>query len=254
MVLLAVGLWVWAAAMMACPGTLDPGGDDDQGDDDAADDDHADDDAEDDDVADDDDACADAQVFYDFEAGEQGFAHHATDSGFADPWEHGTPGWGGCASGDLCWVTHLASEYGDCEAGELVSPEIDLSACSGAPQTVELRFMHLYQLEDWSEGAWYDGALVQFSGDGGVSWHDVQPTPPYQGEIEGNYSECPGAAEIDGHSAWSGNIPGNDWSEVVVVVEETEKTAGFRVRFLFGSDRAMTDRGWYVDDVSIVVQ
>ncbi len=258
--LLVATVLFWSMAAQGCSGSLELGDDDDVSDDDVSDDDMGDDDDDDadDDAADDDtgddDACADVQTLFDFDGDEQGFGHAATDAGFADPWEFGTPMGGGCATGNSCWGTRLTDEYGDCEAGELVSPAIDLSACAGAPEAVQLRFQHIYQLEDEYGGTWYDGGLVQLSADGGASWHDVSPDAAYQGVIEGNYSECPGSAEIDGHMAWSGSIPGNGWSEVTVVVEETDKTADFRVRFLFGSDRSATDRGWYVDDVAVVVQ
>jgi hypothetical protein len=236
--------------------------DDDVADDDVADDDVADDDVADDDVADDDDTgdddttpeetCADAAAGFDFEGDEQGFAHAATDGGYADPWEYGTPAEQACASGDACWATRLDEDYGNCEAGALLSPTFDLSTCAGSGDTVSVTFQHLYRFEAGTE-AHYDGGAIQLSADGGLTWEDVVPTPEYTGVIQGTYTECVGIAEIDGHDAWSSLIDGDDWAEVTVSLDEVFLTDAFQLRFLFGSDRGVADDGWFIDDVAIVV-
>jgi len=217
---------------------------------------------DDDDVTDDDDtgdddtttepSCADAAVLFDFEGGEQGFAHDQVDGGYTDPWEYGTPAEQACASGDSCWATWLDAEYGNCEAGEVTSPVLDLSACAGSGDTVTLTFQHLYRFEAGTE-AHYDGGAVQLSADGGATWEDVAPSPEYTGVIAGVYTECVGIAEIDGHEAWSGLIDGDDWTAVTVTLDEMFFTDSFQLRFLFGSDRGVVDDGWFVDDVALVV-
>jgi hypothetical protein len=233
-------------------GSIVFGDDDDDatGDDDTGDDDTGDDDTGDDDTGGD---CAEAAVEFDFEDGDGGFNHQSTTGGFADPWELGTPADADCASGDSCWATRLEGDYGDCEAGELVSPVFDLSACDDGEATVQLIFMHLFRFEEGQQ-ANYDGGAVQLSADGGDSWVDVDPDPPYTGFIDGNYSECPDDAEIAGHQGWSSEIPANNWTKVSVDVGAAYFTDGFRVRFLFGSDRGVTEEGWYVDDVSLFVE
>jgi hypothetical protein len=40
---------------------------------------------------------------------------------------------------------------------------------------------------------------------------------------------------------------------VTVPIDDSFKTDGFRVRFLFGSDRSGEDTGWVVDDVELTV-
>jgi len=198
--------------------------------------------------------CEDAAAFFDFESGDQDFVHTTTDSGFEDPWYLGDPYYVDCQSGERCWATILTDEYPDCAAGGVYSPTIDLSACAGSGHSVELRFWHLYRLEDDYGGTWYDGALVQITGTGGAPWQDVDPDPGYTGLIEGNYSECAGTPEIDGRQAWSGIIPGDDWSEVVVEIDELHRTADFRFAFVFGSDRGANDDGWFIDDVEIRIE
>jgi len=202
------------------------------------------------------DACLAAAAFFDFEDGDGGFTHAPSPGFAADPWERGQIPWWHCRSGDNCWGTDLAGDYQNCLSAHLLSPVFDLSPCAGEPRNVELRFWHAYWLEEMYAGGWYDGAAVQFSGDGGATWDDVAPVPGYQGVVEGNYSpQCnpPPVPEIEGLEAWSGAIPGGDWTEVTVSVGEAHRTAGFRFRFLFGSDRGVTDRGWFIDDVALVI-
>lgn len=220
-----------------------------EGDDDVA--------TDDDDVAaDDDDAavdCEGAAVVFDFDDGEQGFDHEGTDAGFDDPWEFGEPDHEDCRTGETCWATNLDGDYGDCEAGQLVSPTIDLAACAGSGHAVELMFWHLYRFENISSGTLWDGGFVQLSGDGGSSWEAVEPSPGYTGLIAGNYSACSGSPEVAGHRGWSDRIPGDDWRQVTVPVDEALRTDEFQVRLVFGSDRGVTEEGWYVDDVEIEI-
>jgi len=200
------------------------------------------------------DVCADAAAGFDFESGEQGFTHESLQDGFGDPWTLGAPEGLGCHSGAQCFATALAGDYGNCLSADLVSPVLDLSACEGSPEAVSVTFWHQYWFEDYSFGQWWDGGLLQFSPDGGGSWQDASPAPGYEGTVEGNYGECDYVPEINGHSAWSGNIPGDGWVQVVAAVDDTYRTDSFRFRFLFGSDRSATDRGWFIDDVALVVE
>jgi hypothetical protein len=132
---------------------------------------------------------------------------------------------------------------------------VALSVCIGEPQTVELVFHHHYRFQDNWGGTWRDGGAVQLSDDGGLTWQDVTPSQPYEGPIDGDYSgPCGGeVADIDTHAAWSGEIPGNVWTEVTVPIGDAFKTEGFRARFLVGSDRSGAETGWVVDDVELSV-
>jgi len=192
-------------------------------------------------------SCADSLVSFDFEEDEQGFWSEETDDGFDDPWEHGTPDADDCHSGESCWATGMDGEYGACEAGALLSPVLDLTAC--ADQDLTLSFWHRYQLEEESSDTWWDGAKVQVSADGGESWQEVDPSEEYTGVVEGNFSECDDESEFDGEEAWSG--AGDGWEEVTISLDSDVLTAEFQVRFWFVSDRAAEDEGWYVDDVAL---
>ncbi len=192
--------------------------------------------------------CAEALAAFDFEADEQGFGSDETDDGFDDPWEYGSPENRECHSGEGCWATGLDGEYGNCEAGALVSPVLDLSSC--AEEAVKLSFWHLYRMEDQSSDTWWDGAKVQVSGDGGASWQEVNPSEEYTGTVTGNFSECEIYSEFDGEEGWSGI--GGDWTEVTADLDGSVLTDSFQVRFWFASDRASVDEGWFVDDVAVV--
>ena len=49
-------------------------------------------------------------------------------------------------------------------------------------------------------------------------------------------------------------IPGDDWTEVVVEIDDIYRTADFRFGFLFGSDRGASAEGWFIDDVEIRIE
>jgi hypothetical protein len=209
--------------------------------------------ADDDDDTGQPDDCPGVAELFDFEDGEQGWAHGIIDAGFDDPWELGTPDEEDCASGEACWATELGGEYGDCEAGVVVSPVMNLSACEDTEHAVTLAFQHLFRFE-YSASAYYDGGMVQISRDAGDSWEDVDPEPAYSGEIEGNYSDCSGDATVGGEDGWGNYIESNDWEEVTVEIPERFFVEEFKIRFVFGSDRGVTDEGWYVDDIEIRVE
>ncbi len=213
---------------------------------------------DDDSASDDDDddtasGCGDVAVLYDFEDGEDGWVHGIIDTGFSDPWDLSTPQDVDCSSGDTCWVTAAEGEYGDCEAGVIVSPTLDLSACDDTDDTVVLAFQHLFRFE-YNATTLYDGGMVQISRDDGDSWEDVDPDPAYSGEIEGNYSECQGDATVGGEEGWGNYSEPNDWGEVEIEIPDRFYGPDFKVRFVFGSDRGVTDEGWYIDDIEIRVE
>lgn len=202
------------------------------------------------------DACSQISASYDFEAGAQGFTHAPTSSiASDDPWARGTPTGVTCHGGTKCWATVLGTAgYTDCQTAELVGPALDLSACAGSPRTVTLSFWHYYKFEPQSQSKWWDGGALQLSSNGGSSWQDVTPTPAYQGAINGSYGSCSPTPAIGGHQGWSGAIPGGAWVKVSVDVPAAYRVSGFKYRWLFGSDAASTDRGWFIDDVAVTVQ
>ena len=249
--------WVACSWLMAgCGGSLtflhdddDVSDDDDAGDDDVVDDD-------DDDVGDDDDnagACGEVEVFFDFESDDGGFTHGETNDGFDDPWDLGEDLHQPCYSGDQCWATNLTGDYDDCNAGELVSPLLDLSACQGSGDGVTLRFAHIYRFEAQQSGTLWDGGTVQLSADGGDTWVSHSPIPGFTGVIDGNFDGCEGDLhDLYGEMGWGLTL--ETWEDVIVNIGDDLRVEDFRFRFLFGSDQGSTDTGWTIDDVEIRVE
>ena len=198
--------------------------------------------------------CTGTIIELDFESGDQGFSHGGIGDS-ADPWERGDPGDATCSSGSNCWATDLAGNYARCLDAELVSPVLDLSACDSST-TVVLSFMHYYVFQPQDGGSWRDGGNLQLSSNGGSTWQDVTPTPGYEGEIDGDYTGPCGDSSpaIAGRDGWSGTIPGDEWTEVSLELDDSFKTDDFRLRFLFATDRTVEQTGWFIDDVGLYVE
>ena len=60
-------------------------------------------------------------------------------------------------------------------------------------------------------------------------------------------------AAMDGEEGWSGRMDDEGWELVRIPVPEALRTAQFRAGWWFTSDRAASDEGWYIDDVSVFV-
>lgn len=198
-----------------------------------------------------DELCSQASVDWEFTDGAAGFTSETTDVDFDDPWGFDAPEDQDCFSGEACWATNPSGDYGDCRAGRLVSPVVDLSMCAGATASVTLAFRHFFRFEDPSQSRYWDGGLVQIHD--GTAWQDTNPSPDYTGDIEGNYSECERAPAMDGEEGWSGRMDDEGWELVRIPVPEALRTAQFRAGWWFTSDRAAGDEGWYIDDVSVFV-
>jgi len=204
---------------------------------------------------DDDDDCATYQYLADFELDADGFTHtHLSGGSGQDPWERGESTSGQSCHAGSCFGTNLDGYYPDCQDAALVSPAIDLSWFADAPQTPELTFWHWYNIEPFNADTWWDGALVQLSDSDGVSWHNADPTPSYDGLLSDDpdpYEDCADVAYVAGRSAWAGDISGNAWTQVTVPIDDEFYVEEFRFRFVFGSDVNVVDHGWLIDDIEI---
>jgi hypothetical protein len=112
---------------------------------------------------------------------------------------------------------------------------------------VTLSFWHRYVLEPgYSQGECTDGAVLEFSTDGGQNWVDAEPyitAGGYDGRIyEG------GSNPLAGRMAWCGSreIFGN-----VSVNLQSFAGQNVLVRFRQGTDTFIQHVGWWVDDVSV---
>jgi len=96
----------------------------------------------------------------------------------------------------------------------LLTPPLDLSGSTG----VRLVFWHRYAIESD-----YDYGHVEWSSDGGASWHEV--------------------------ATYTGTQ--SSWNRVEIPLPGLDDAADARVRFRFTSDSNTSYDGWYIDDISL---
>ena len=170
----------------------------------------------------------------DMESGEGGWRERPVTERFANQWHletyrrhGGTTSW---KSGGIGAV-----DYADASDGGLVTPPIRL-----APNS-ELRFWHRISAECGSTApsAW-DGGILMISQDG-VPWSKVFPVSDYTHTTAGTGSEL----NFDGSDGlYSGST---NWSEAVF--DLSAWSGEVRIMFRFDSDGAVSEEGWYVDDL-----
>ena len=211
-----------------------------------------------------------AKASFDFEA-DQGWTHVASDNALSanaswpyDGWTRGNSTTLACPD-TLCWGSERTQNYSQCGRGELISPKIDLSACTG--ETVTLRFTHAYAFWTGSFGgtAYFDGGIVEISKDDGVTW--AVPNGTYPGTVKilatRNGFDCVLPNNFHVHNKMG--FTGTQTTPVTVDLEvpAASITDKMRIRFsqasgvsteINGNARSGTAAGWRVDDVKLVVK
>lgn len=102
-----------------------------------------------------------------------------------------------------------------------------------------LSFWHYYETE-----ASFDGGVVEISTNGGTTWQDLGP---YMTQNPYNSNMTPFASETVSRKAFSGNSGGQFMQTVIPITGFAGATA--KIRFRFGTDEAVGDNGWYIDDI-----
>jgi hypothetical protein len=145
-------------------------------------------------------------------------------------WAWGSDTTAGAHSPTKVWGTVLNGNYGNSVQWTLTTPAINLPAAAGA----ELRFWQWYAIESG-----YDGGNIKIAVDGGA-FNLVTPTPNYNDPTITAFGDTPGFTGTAG------------WHEVVV---DLTPYAGHSVaiRWTLGSDSSITERGWYLDDLTVTV-
>lgn len=108
------------------------------------------------------------------------------------------------------------------------------------PVAEYLEFQHTYGLETG-----YDGAVVEYSTNGGASYSDLGAfamTGGYNGVISSSFG-----SPIGGRSAWTGGSVG-EMTRVIIDLRSIVSEP-FRIRFRFASDTSFESEGWLLDDV-----
>ncbi|MFH2142514.1 MAG: T9SS type A sorting domain-containing protein [Bacteroidota bacterium] len=166
-----------------------------------------------------------------------------TTGGINGTWALGTPAGItiiGAASGSNSWMTNLTGVYNNSDASWVVGPCFDFSSLS-AP---------IFEMKAWwNTELNYDGSVLQYSLDGGVTWITVGAFgDPYNWY---SYNSVYGIYTMTGaYDAWAGNT----MTEWVTVKHELTGLGGIsdvKLRIVFASDGSVTYDGFAFDDVFI---
>lgn len=223
------------------------------------------------------DACVEAlgKLTFDFEAGPSGWTSGFSD-GIAtppdptwpyDPWAHGTSTNGTACNSGKCFGSELTKNYAQCHRGYLVSPPLDLSACTG--RSVALVFEHAYTFwkGSYDMQTWSDGGVVEVSGDG-ASWQVPQGSYPGTVKINPNRGASYACVKstsfgVHGKMGFIGTQATTVKAELVLPASSITATTRLRFSTAAGvststtspdTSRAGTGFGWRIDDVAFVAK
>ncbi|TMQ70424.1 MAG: T9SS type A sorting domain-containing protein [Candidatus Eisenbacteria bacterium] len=130
---------------------------------------------------------------------------------------------------------------GEISDQSLISPAL---VVGGGP--FSFTFQHAYSFET-SGGTFWDGGVIEISDNGGASWTDIgaSVSPGYGGTIT-TISGNP----LGGRSGFVGASPGYPGLGLATVnLGTTYAGKTVMVRFRIGSDEAVSDGGWFIDDL-----
>jgi hypothetical protein len=115
------------------------------------------------------------------------------------------------------------------------------------PAGATLAFWHRWNLEST-----YDGAVLEFSTNGGTTWTDAGAailTNGYNGTISSSFG-----SPLAGRQAWTGNPNGSSFVRTTVnLASFAGQNLLIRFRTADDSSVAPTNGGWWVDDIAILV-
>ncbi|MFC5271456.1 T9SS type A sorting domain-containing protein [Adhaeribacter terreus] len=166
-------------------------------------------------------------------------------------WALGTPSKtiiNSAASGTSSWVTNLTGEYNANEDSYVMSPCFNFSALTGDPD-IEMKVW-------WNAQTNIDGAVLQTSIDGGLTWQNVGE----MGDALNWYNDSSIYAQPGGQTnymarGWTGTIADKGSNGWVTVKHKLDGMAGkpsVKIRIAFGANSWGQDEGFAFDDVQIV--
>ncbi|MFH2094672.1 MAG: T9SS type A sorting domain-containing protein, partial [Bacteroidota bacterium] len=166
-----------------------------------------------------------------------------TTGGSGGTWQLGTPAGTtiiGAGSGVNSWMTGLNVNYNDNDASWVIGPCFDFSSLI-AP---------IFEMKAWwNTELDYDGAVLQYSLDDGISWVTVgnygDPNNWY------SYNSVYAMFNLTGdYDAWAGNTM-TDWVTVKHDLTGLGGQPNVKLRVLFASDGSVNYDGFAFDDVMI---
>lgn len=207
-----------------------------------------------------------AKASWDFEASDQGWTHLPSDGADQqaswpfDPWSRGTSAILACPSGN-CWAGERTQNYAQCSRGELLSPTVDLSACATAKVTLVFKHAYRFWTGSYNGQTWFDGGIVEVSGNGGSSWS--VPAGTYPGTLKILKSRSVSCVSAPFHADAKQGFTGAQATpvEFSVTIPAAQLTTKTRLRFSTGAGvstddtgyhRENTEPGWRIDDVHFV--
>ncbi|MCD4817994.1 MAG: T9SS type A sorting domain-containing protein [Candidatus Cloacimonetes bacterium] len=175
-------------------------------------------------------------VSHNFEIGIGDWEHSSLTTGFSDQW-HLSDNRNHTQDGEYSMKLggNGDSDYSNSVHGGLVSPPFVLTSNS------YVTFYHWMDAETNSSTQAWDGGNVEISTDG-ENFEIVTPVGGYP------YTIYPNAASPfdPGTPVFSGL---HDWEQVQIDLSDYSGTV--QLKFVFGSDAAVTAEGWYIDDILI---
>ncbi|KAA9333614.1 T9SS type A sorting domain-containing protein [Adhaeribacter soli] len=184
--------------------------------------------------------------FENFETGAGGWMAGGTNSS----WALGTPikqVINTAASGTNSWVTNLSGPYRANEQSYVMSP--CFSTMSMTQPVLEMKIW-------WSSESNWDGAVLQSSSDGGLTWQRVGArNDPHNWYNNNTIKSGPGGQTPGSAHGWSGSTQTNNGSRGWVIAKHPLTGLGqqtnLRLRIAFASDTLFHEDGFAFDDVSI---
>ena len=153
-------------------------------------------------------------------------------------WDFGTPSTpniSGAASGNNAWVTNLSGDHSSNELSYILSPCMNFSNVTVDPV---ISFSINFDTELSYDGAWLEGSV-----DGGVTWDKVGTIG--QGLNWYNFDNT----NQDLGEVWAGNS--NGWIFAKDTLQGYTEQADVRFRFAFDSDGSIQNDGVAIDDIYI---
>jgi hypothetical protein len=129
------------------------------------------------------------------------------------------------------------SGYGDSSCLALYSPTLAISA----GQNAVLSFFTRYGIE-----LGWDAGLVQISNDGGSNWQILSPVGGYPSQMN-NANSNDACGFVNNQPAFTGTAL--SWQAYSFDLGASAGT--IKLRWLFSTDGAQTDAGWWIDDVVV---
>lgn len=169
------------------------------------------------------------------------------------PQDTGTSEWSIATDEAIGSYSMFCSDEGDIK-DQMIVIKNPLSISSNSIS--KLSFRHKVNTESG-----YDGGVLEYSTDGGTSWHDILSgngglvpadssrfdTNGYNGSISTAFG-----SPIGGRQAWTGDL-GPSFIEVVVDTSDFEDH-NVQFRWRMGCDSSRTGPGWWIDDIELTVR